>query len=69
MADLGLVFACIDFIVTPDDKFVFLEINPNGQWLWVEKLTGLPIAESMAKLLAASDGTRRFSREGERVTA
>jgi len=49
---LGLVFGCLDFIVTPDDKYVFLEINTNGQWLWIERLTKLPIAESITHLLA-----------------
>jgi hypothetical protein len=67
MAELGLVFGCLDFIVTPDDKFVFLEINPNGQWLWVEKLTGMPIAESMAQLLAGFDNSRWLSQRRERV--
>ena len=67
MAELGLVFGCLDFIVTPDDKFVFLEINPNGQWLWVEKLTGVPIAESIAQLLARGDHSRRLPRRRERV--
>ncbi|MEK7187108.1 MAG: hypothetical protein AAB690_02305 [Patescibacteria group bacterium] len=27
---LGLRFGCIDMIVTPEGKYVFLEINPNG---------------------------------------
>lgn len=34
----GLSFSAIDLIVTPDDRIVFLESNPNGQWLFVEKL-------------------------------
>jgi len=48
---LGLPFGCIDMVVTPEGKHVFLEINPNGQWLWIEQLTGLPISESIADLL------------------
>jgi glutathione synthase/RimK-type ligase-like ATP-grasp enzyme len=48
---LGLRFGCIDMIVTPEDKYVFLEINPNGQWRWVQELTGMPIAEAIADLL------------------
>jgi MvdD pre-ATP grasp domain len=34
----GLNFGAIDLILTPDGRYVFLEINPNGQWLWVQKL-------------------------------
>ncbi len=50
---LGLVFGCIDMIVTPKGEYVFLEINPNGQWLWIERLTGMPIGETLAKMLIA----------------
>lgn len=51
--NLGLVFGCIDMIVTPKGEYVFLEINPNGQWLWIERLTELPIGKELAKLIAA----------------
>jgi len=34
----GLNYGAIDLILTPDGRYVFLEINPNGQWLWVQKL-------------------------------
>lgn len=37
MIKLGLVFGCFDFIVTPDDEVVFLEVNEQGQFLWVEE--------------------------------
>lgn len=47
----GLNFGAIDMILTPDGRYVFLEINPNGQWAWVEELTGLPISEAMVQLL------------------
>lgn len=47
----GLAFGAIDMIVTPSGDYVFLEINPNGQWLWIERLTGLPISEAIADIL------------------
>lgn len=48
----GLNFAALDLIVTPDDRFVFLEINPNGQWLWLQQLVPeLRIAEAIADRL------------------
>lgn len=50
---LGLMFGCIDMIVTSNNEYIFLEINPNGQWLWIEQLTGLPIAQALAELLIA----------------
>lgn len=48
----GLEFGAIDLILTPEGKYIFLEINPNGQWAWIEVLTGLPISDAIAKLLA-----------------
>ena len=33
----GLNFSTSDFIVTPDGRYVYLETNPNGQWLWVQE--------------------------------
>ncbi len=48
---LGLVFGCVDMIVTPKGEFVFLEINPNGQWLWIERLTDMPIGRELARLI------------------
>jgi glutathione synthase/RimK-type ligase-like ATP-grasp enzyme len=53
----GLRFGTFDFVVTPDDEYVFLELNPNGQWYWIEMLTKAPMAEAMAALLA--NGTPR----------
>lgn len=34
---MGLVFGCIDMIVTPEGDYVFLEINEMGQFLWLEQ--------------------------------
>lgn len=49
---LGLIYGAIDMIVTPNEKYVFLEINPNGQYLWIELLTGLPISSTIAEALS-----------------
>jgi hypothetical protein len=37
----------------PDGGYTFFELNPNGQWAWVEQLTGLPIAAALAEELLA----------------
>ena len=50
---LGLRYGAIDMVLTPDGRYVFLEINPSGQYLWVEQATGLPISDAIADLLAA----------------
>jgi glutathione synthase/RimK-type ligase-like ATP-grasp enzyme len=51
VAKLGLQFGAIDMIRRPDGEYVFLEINCNGQFAWLEELTGLPISEALARLL------------------
>lgn len=38
MKHLGIVFGCFDFIVTPDDDIYFLEVNQQGQFLWIEDI-------------------------------
>lgn len=51
MDRLGLVFGCIDLIVTPDNQCVFLEVNSTGQWFWLQQRRGIPIAEHLAEML------------------
>lgn len=51
---LGLEIGGIDFIVTPDGDTVFLEINAAGEWAWVQKATGLPVAASIARRLSGA---------------
>jgi hypothetical protein len=51
MASLGLVYGAIDLRLTPDGDHVFLEINPAGQWLFVEHATGQPIGAAIADVL------------------
>ena len=49
--DLGLVFGAYDFILTPEGKYVFLEVNQQGQFLWLEGQTGQPLLENFCELL------------------
>lgn len=53
MTDFGLVYGAFDFIVTPSGRHVFLEVNPAGQYMWVEAATGLPITSALIDALAA----------------
>lgn len=45
-----LDFGAFDYIVS-DDKYYFLECNPNGQWLWLELKLGLDISKSIVEYL------------------
>jgi glutathione synthase/RimK-type ligase-like ATP-grasp enzyme len=51
MQKLGLIFATIDMVLTPDGRYVFLELNPNGQWEWIENATSLPICSTLVDML------------------
>ena len=52
MHELGLVFGTVDLKLTDNGEHVFLEINPQGQFLYIEILTGLPISRALAEFLA-----------------
>jgi len=58
MSSFEINFASLDLILTPDGEFVFLELNPNGQWLWLEYALGLPLKASMADLLTTYHSSR-----------
>jgi glutathione synthase/RimK-type ligase-like ATP-grasp enzyme len=51
---LGLTFGAID-IVESNGQFFFLEVNPNGEWGWLQKKAGVPIAEKIADYLIAGE--------------
>ncbi|MBY7813861.1 hypothetical protein KW448_19710 [Vibrio fluvialis] len=44
---LNLKFSAIDLICDKNNKYWFLEINPNGQWAWIENQTQAPISRSI----------------------
>lgn len=48
---LKLRYSAIDLILDHNNKYIFLECNPNGQWAWLEKRLGLPICENIVRLL------------------
>jgi glutathione synthase/RimK-type ligase-like ATP-grasp enzyme len=52
LRSMGLQYGAVDFRVTPEGKHVFLEVNPAGQFLFVENAAGLPIAAAIAEHLA-----------------
>lgn len=54
MDELGLVYGAIDLRVRPDGEHVFLEINPAGQWLFLEQRTGQPITATLTRELASA---------------
>jgi len=52
MQHLNLKFGTIDLIRDGDGSIVFLEVNPQGQFLHQEITSGQPLCEAMAKMLS-----------------
>lgn len=53
MDRLGLLYGAVDMRRTPTGEHVFFEVNTAGEFLFVEELTGQPIARALAELLAS----------------
>ena len=51
MKEYGLVFGAFDFGVREDGEWVFFEINPNGQWAWLDLEAGTEIHRMFAKAI------------------
>ena len=51
MDRLMLNYGALDIILTPDDRYIFLEINPAGEWFWLDLYADLPIAKAIAAIL------------------
>jgi hypothetical protein len=48
---LNVNYSAIDFAVDVNNEWWFLDFNPSGQWLWIEKLTTMPITQSIVEYL------------------
>ena len=54
-----LNYGAIDIIVTPDGRHVFLEVNPVGEFFWLERYAGLPISDAIADVLLGRSHRRQ----------
>jgi glutathione synthase/RimK-type ligase-like ATP-grasp enzyme len=61
--ELGLVFGCFDFIVTPTGEHVFLEVNEAGQFLFIERYCGLPLLDAFTEFLFQGNVEFEWSEE------
>lgn len=57
LSHYGLHYGAFDVIQEPDGHYYFLELNPNGQYLWIERLTGAKMSEAMVRLIEELAGT------------
>ena len=49
--ELQLNYSAIDMILDESGNYIFLEINPNGQWAWIENRLNFPISKKIVDLL------------------
>jgi MvdD family ATP-grasp ribosomal peptide maturase len=50
-ARFGLSYGASDFILTPSGQLVFLELNPAGEFFWLERAPGFSISKALADVL------------------
>lgn len=48
---MNLRFGAFDFIIDELGRYIFLEVNPNGQWLWLEEKLNLKISNEIVSYL------------------
>jgi hypothetical protein len=39
----------MDLIISKDKNVYFLDLNPNGQWAWIDEILGLGIPKAIEK--------------------
>ena len=62
VASYELCYGAIDLILTPDGELIFLELNPNGQWGFIEELANIPIADAIADQILGATSSATTSR-------
>jgi len=55
----SLNYGAIDIILTPARKHVFVEVNPCGEFFWLERSPGLPISDAIADVLVGHSRRRQ----------
>jgi len=54
MHELRLLYGAFDFVRTDQGQWFFLEVNPAGEWAWLDLALGLPMRDSLIDLLYGS---------------
>lgn len=49
MKNMGLETGSLDLIYSTNNEYIFLEVNPIGQYRWLEKNCNYPISKEIAK--------------------
>jgi hypothetical protein len=65
LRELGLVMGMFDFILDREGNYHFLEVNPQGQFLWADRLADVHLnhLEGMAQFLLSKNPDFRYARK------
>ena len=55
LKDFGLHFSTMDLVEDNEGIWYFLDLNPNGQWLWLNKHSKQGIADYFLKFLTKNE--------------
>jgi len=56
VSHFNLKYAAIDLVLSKEKNYYFLELNPNGQWAWIEQLTEHLIRDALIEELTSGNG-------------
>ena len=65
MKHYNLRFAAIDMAVAASGEWYFLEVNPNGQWAWLDLCGAVNIAASFIEAFAPGSSPSRWNEHEE----
>lgn len=58
----GLDYGALDLLLAETGNYTFLEINPIGDWNWVQLSSGLPLADAVVQQLLTLGGHHEYAR-------
>lgn len=64
---LNLAYGAIDLIVTPEQDYIFLEVNPSGQFLWIDFELRLPLLDALSEMLIQGRLDFKWSPRASRI--
>ncbi len=66
LRSLGLVAGAFDFIVTPDDEWIYLEVNEAGQFIFVEQWCDeLTLFDALCQFVESSDPAFQYRKPSD----
>lgn len=68
MQEMGLLFGALDIMRHTDGRYIFLEVNPQGEWGMLQRDLNYPIGETIATELVACIAQKNNEKNAARLT-